>query len=116
MSRKMLLVAGARPNYMENAPICLAARGAAAAPVPRDRVPPAEHYASAISGLCFSDINLPEPTINLGVGFGSHSEQTAKVMVGFEKVLLERRPHVVVVVGDVNSTVACALVTTKIEL
>ena len=66
-----------------------------------------------MSDLFFNDLELPKPNLFLGVGSGSHSTQTAKVMEGFENVLLAERPHVVIVVGDVNSTVACALVTKK---
>jgi UDP-N-acetylglucosamine 2-epimerase (non-hydrolysing) len=69
-----------------------------------------------MSGAFFRELDLPKPIINLGVGSGSHAVQTAKVMVGFEQVLLQQRPDVVVVVGDVNSTAACSLVTAKIRI
>jgi UDP-N-acetylglucosamine 2-epimerase (non-hydrolysing) len=72
-----------------------------------------QHYDTNMSDLFFNDLELPKPNLFLGVGSGSHSVQTAKVMEGFEKVLLSENPHVVVVVGDVNSTLACALVTKK---
>src|SRR5262249_31777793 len=75
-----------------------------------------QHYDDSMSGAFFRDLGLPEPAINLGVGSGSHAAQTAKVMIGFERVLLSERPNVVTVVGDVNSTAACALVTSKIDL
>lgn len=72
-----------------------------------------QHYDDALSDVFFRDLSLPAPAVNLGVGSCSHAEQTARVMIGFEKVLEERRPDVVVVVGDVNSTAACAMVTAK---
>lgn len=113
--REILLVAGARPNFMKIAPIHRALAAHA-----RDRVRSAivhtgQHYDAKMSDAFFRDLALPAPEVNLGVGSGSHAEQTARVMTGFERVLLERRPDVVVVVGDVNSTAACALVTTKVE-
>jgi UDP-N-acetylglucosamine 2-epimerase (non-hydrolysing) len=112
---EMLLVAGARPNYMKIAPIYWAIRENSAASFAVQIVHTGQHYDAAMSGNFFRDLDLPEPHINLGVGSGSHAEQTAKVMVGFERVMLERRPDVVVVVGDVNSTAACALVTSKLH-
>jgi UDP-N-acetylglucosamine 2-epimerase (non-hydrolysing) len=81
-----------------------------------DLVHTGQHYDAAMSDDFFRDLRLPDPDVNLGVGSGSHAVQTARIMAGFERVLLERRPEVVVVVGDVNSTLACALVTAKIEL
>jgi UDP-N-acetylglucosamine 2-epimerase (non-hydrolysing) len=72
-----------------------------------------QHYDANMSDFFFNDLDLPKPHLFLGIGSGSHSGQTAKVMEGFERVLLAEKPHVVVVVGDVNSTVACALVTKK---
>src|SRR5262245_22213903 len=72
-----------------------------------------QHYDTNMSDFFFNDLELPKPNLFLGVGSGSHSVQTAKVMEGFESVLLAEKPQVVIVVGDVNSTVACALVTKK---
>jgi UDP-N-acetylglucosamine 2-epimerase (non-hydrolysing) len=114
--RKVLLVAGARPNYMKIASVWWAMREHGV-----DRFQPVivhtgQHYDDSMSGTFFRDLGLPEPHVNLGVGSGSHAVQTAKVMVGFEQVLLSERPDVVTVVGDVNSTAACALVTSKIDL
>ncbi len=112
----VLLVAGARPNYMKIAPIWWAMREHA----PRRFTPlivhTGQHYDHSMSGAFFRDLDLPEPHVNLGVGSASHAVQTARVMAGFEEVLLSTRPQVVVVVGDVNSTAACALVTAKIDL
>jgi UDP-N-acetylglucosamine 2-epimerase (non-hydrolysing) len=110
--RRVLLVAGARPNYMKIAPIYWAIRESSTA-LSAELVHTGQHYDSDMSASFFRDLDLPEPSIDLGVGSGSHATQTAKVMVGFEKVLHERRPDVVIVVGDVNSTAACALVAAK---
>jgi UDP-N-acetylglucosamine 2-epimerase (non-hydrolysing) len=116
MTGKVLLVAGARPNYMKIAPIWWAMREQAAERFAPALVHTGQHYDDSMSGAFFRDLGLPEPGINLGVGSGSHAAQTAKVMTGFEEVLLAERPAAVVVVGDVNSTAACALVTSKIDL
>jgi UDP-N-acetylglucosamine 2-epimerase (non-hydrolysing) len=75
-----------------------------------------QHYDQAMSKVFFEDLELPNPNVYLGVGSGSHAQQTAKVMVEFEKVLEEQRPDLVIVVGDVNSTLACSLVATKMEI
>lgn len=75
-----------------------------------------QHYDKNMSDLFFEDLELPRPDIFLGVGSGSHAEQTAKVMIEFEKVLIKERPDLTIVVGDVNSTVACALTSIKWEI
>ncbi len=116
MTGKVLLVAGARPNYMKIAPIWWAMREHAADRFEPVLVHTGQHYDDSMSGAFFRDLGLPEPAVNLGVASGSHAAQTAKVMTGFEAVLLAERPAAVVVVGDVNSTAACALVTSKIDL
>jgi UDP-N-acetylglucosamine 2-epimerase (non-hydrolysing) len=116
MIRKVLLVAGARPNYMKIAPIWWAMRERAVDRFEAVIVHTGQHYDDSMSGAFFRDLGLPEPHVNLSVGSGSHAVQTAKVMMGFEQVLLSERPDVVAVVGDVNSTAACALVTSKIDL
>jgi UDP-N-acetylglucosamine 2-epimerase (non-hydrolysing) len=74
-----------------------------------------QHYDDLMSGAFFRDLNLPKPDVHLGVGSGSHAAQTAEIMKKFEEVLLKEKPDVVAVVGDVNSTLACALVTAKIS-
>ena len=106
----VLVVAGARPNFMKVKPVmaALAARGAGVA-----LVHTGQHYDAAMSDVFFAELGLPAPDRHLGVGSGSHAEQTANVMVAFEPLMAELRPDVVVVVGDVNSTVACALVAAK---
>ncbi len=107
---RVLVVAGARPNFMKVAPIlrALAARGDT--PV---LVHTGQHYDASMSDAFFRDLALPEPDFHLEVGSGSHAQQTARVMERFEPVLEEVRPDWVVVVGDVNSTLACALVAAK---
>jgi len=74
-----------------------------------------QHYDLNMSDVFFQDLGLPEPDLHLGVGSGSHAEQTARVMIAYETVLLESRPDLVVVVGDVNSTMACTLAAVKIQ-
>ena len=111
---KFLLVAGARPNFMKVAPIMDALK----AGNHRDvlLVHTGQHYDSCMSDAIFAELGLPEPDINLGVGSGSHAQQTARVMTSFEPVCLEFRPDWVVVVGDVNSTLACALTARKLGI
>ncbi len=75
-----------------------------------------QHYDVSMSDVFFSDLGMPLPDVHLGVGSGSHAEQTAKVMVGFEKVCLEEKPRLVVVAGDVNSTMACAIDCAKLRI
>lgn len=109
--KKILLVAGARPNFMKIAPLYHELKK-------YKRFKPiivhtGQHYDKEMSDFFFHDLELPEPDIYLGVGSGSHSEQTAKTMTGFEKVLIEENADAVVVVGDVNSTIACALTSAK---
>src|SRR3984957_1068881 len=117
---KIIIVVGARPNFMKVAPILdTISRRNASLPNGAERIQPVlvhtgQHYDAAMSDAFFSDLNLPTPDIFLGVGSGSHAAQTAEIMKRFEEVLLRERPALVVVVGDVNSTVACALVAAKI--
>ena len=105
-------VVGARPNYMKMAPI-LRAFAAHGPPLPSLLVHTGQHYDSDMNDRLFVDLRLPRPDINLEVGSGTHAVQTAEVMRRFEPVLDERRPSCVVVVGDVNSTLACSLVAVK---
>ncbi|MEZ6037803.1 MAG: UDP-N-acetylglucosamine 2-epimerase (non-hydrolyzing) [Planctomycetota bacterium] len=106
----VLSVVGARPNFMKVAPLlrALEARGHRST-----LVHTGQHYDANMSDAFFRDLQLPAPDHHLGVGSGSHSAQTAAVMVAFEPVLAAAQPDVVVVVGDVNSTLACALVCSK---
>jgi len=114
---KIMLVAGARPNFMKVASIVHAVRAyndAASSPLDYLLVHTGQHYDKEMSDSFFADLELPVPHVNLGVGSSSHARQTADIMTGIEPVLLREIPEVLVVVGDVNSTVACALVAAKI--
>ena len=109
---RVIAVAGARPNFMKVSPILRALREAGHAST---LVHTGQHYDAQMSGQFFADLDLPEPDFNLEVGSASHPEQTARVMERFEPVAREIRPDWVVVVGDVNSTMACALVTAQLR-
>ncbi len=111
-SGEVLLVAGARPNFMKVAPLLEAIRHSGRLPVAL--VHTGQHYDPAMSDVFFEELGLPRPDVHLGVGSESHARQTARILVAFEEVVLERRPRAVVVVGDVNSTAACALVCAKL--
>lgn len=112
---RVTIVAGARPNFMKVAPVIEAL----------DRHPgifrhrlvhTGQHYDEAMSRSFFDALGLPKPDVDLGIGSGSHAEQTGRVMMEFEKLLLEDRPDLVIVVGDVNSTLACALTARKLGI
>jgi UDP-N-acetylglucosamine 2-epimerase (non-hydrolysing) len=110
---KIILVAGARPNFIKIAPLMDALkRHPQMHPV---LVHTGRHYDEKMSDLFFRRLEIPEPDVNLGVGSGSHATQTAEIMARFEPVLLEHRPDCVMVVGDVNSTLACSLVAAKMN-
>ena len=106
------LIAAARPNFMKIAPLYheLAEQDWCEPVI----VHTGQHYDANMSDAFFADLQLPQPQIHLGVGSGSHAEQTGQVMIAYEKVCLETRPDWIVVVGDVNSTAACALVGAKL--
>ncbi|MHB1232238.1 MAG: non-hydrolyzing UDP-N-acetylglucosamine 2-epimerase [Burkholderiales bacterium] len=108
----ILCVVGARPNFMKIAPIMQALR-AGPAPIPAKIVHTGQHYDAAMNKQFFEDLGIPQPDINLDVGSGSHAVQTAEVMRRFEPVLDQEQPAAILVVGDVNSTIACALVAAK---
>src|SRR6266446_1187758 len=112
---KVINVVGARPNFMKVAPIMAAMQRRA------DQFEPlvvhtGQHYDTAMSDAFFLDLQLPQPDMYLGVGSGSHAVQTAAVMQRFEPVILSEKPDWVLVVGDVNSTLACALVCVKLGI
>jgi UDP-N-acetylglucosamine 2-epimerase (non-hydrolysing) len=111
---KIIIVAGARPNFMKIAPIVAAMKQRAAEFQPFI-VHTGQHYDEAMSDAFFRDLDLPPPDVFLGVGSGSHAAQTAAVMSAFEPVVVKERPDWVVVVGDVNSTLACAIVCAKLH-
>ncbi len=108
------LIAAARPNFMKVAPLWHALR--ASSDFEPRLVHTGQHYDANMSDAFFSDLGLPEPDFHLGVGSGSHAEQTGRVMMGYEKICLEHRPDWTIVVGDVNSTAAVALVCTKLGI
>jgi UDP-N-acetylglucosamine 2-epimerase (non-hydrolysing) len=111
---KILNVVGARPNFMKVAPLhrALEAAGGFESLI----VHTGQHYDEQMSEVFFRQLELPEPDLYLGVGSGSHAQQTARIMTAFEPVVEEEQPDLVIVVGDVNSTVACALVATKLHV
>ena len=108
------LIAAARPNFMKIAPVFHQLRTVSwACPV---LIHTGQHYDPQMSDVFWRELGLPSPDLHLGVGSGTHAEQTAGVMLAYERVCLERRPSWVVVVGDVNATAACALVAKKLCL
>jgi len=112
MPIKVINVCGARPNFMKIAPLMAACK-------PHPDIEPVlvhtgQHYDEKMSELFFKQLDIPEPDINLGVGSATHAAQTARIMEQFEPVLVEQEADYVLVVGDVNSTIACALVAAKL--
>ena len=113
---KVLHVVGARPNFMKVAPITAAVdehnreNKDASKQIRQRIVHTGQHYDEKMSRLFFDELGIPKPDINLEVGSGSHAGQTAEIMKRFEKVCTDEDPTHVLVVGDVNSTIACALV------
>ena len=109
----IILVVGARPNFMKMAPLYseLKKRN-----MPVILLHTGQHYDENMSKVFFEDLHMPNPDIYLGVGSSSHAKQTAQIMVDFEKVCQNEKPSLVVVAGDVNSTIACALVATKLTI
>lgn len=110
----ILHVVGARPNFMKAAPVIRAVH--AHGGIAQTLVHTGQHYDANMSDIFFQQLGLPAPDINLGIGSGSHAEQTAKVMLAFEQVVLDRQPDVVMVYGDINSTVAATLVSSKLGI
>jgi UDP-N-acetylglucosamine 2-epimerase (non-hydrolysing) len=119
---KLLLIAGARPNFMKIAPVIHAIRAHNATcngsgrPVDFRLVHTGQHYDEKMSGVFFHELGIPVPDYDLEVGSGSHAVQTANIMLAFEPVCLDEKPDWVVVVGDVNSTLACTLVASKLGI
>jgi UDP-N-acetylglucosamine 2-epimerase (non-hydrolysing) len=119
---KLLMVAGARPNFMKVAPLIKAAQahnaqgGPGAVFLDWRLVHTGQHYDQKMSDIFFQELGIPAPHINLGIGSGSHAVQTANVMCKFEEVCLAQAPAWVIVVGDVNSTMACAVVCAKMGI
>lgn len=111
MSNLIFLIAGARPNFMKIAPLIKQFENNN---IEFKLIHTGQHYDYNMSKVFFDNLGIPEPDIYLNVGSASHAVQTAKIMIEFEKVLLEEEPKLVIVVGDVNSTIACALVAKKL--
>lgn len=114
---KITLIAGARPNFMKIAPIIHAIKAARSKgeEISYRLVHTGQHYDKKMSGDFFEQLDIPTPDMNLGAGGGSQSEQTASIMIGFEKELLANPADLVIVVGDVTSTMACAIVAQKLH-
>lgn len=111
---KLILVVGARPNFMKIAPLMNALKGHS--DIQPILVHTGQHYDIKMSGQFFSELNIPNPDINLEVGSASHAVQMARIMEGFEQVCIEQQPDYVLVVGDVNSTAACTMVAAKLGI
>ena len=109
---KIIHVVGARPNFMKVAPVMTAL--SSYHHIQQQLVHTGQHYDANMSDIFFRQLDLPEPDVNLGVGSASHAMQTAQIMMQFERVILEHKPDLVLVYGDVNSTVAAALVCAKL--
>jgi UDP-N-acetylglucosamine 2-epimerase (non-hydrolysing) len=122
MTKKWILVVGARPNFMKVAPLIRAidkhnnACHSSLVTIHYSLIHTGQHYDFNMSDAFFRDLRLPNPDLHLGVGSGNHGEQTGKVLIEFEKVLLKEQPDLVIVVGDVNSTLACALAAVKLHI
>ncbi len=116
---KIVSVVGARPNFMKIAPIYRAInikRKVLNVEIEHLICHTGQHYDERMSKIFFEELELPKPDFYLGIGSGSHTEQTARIMMEFEKVLLEVKPDLVIVVGDVNSTIACSLTAVKLGI
>ncbi len=114
-AHKLLIVAGARPNFMKIAPIIRELQRGSY-PFEYKLVHTGQHYDKEMSDVFFEELEIPPPDYHLDVGSGSHAEQTAKVMVRFEEICMKDRPDLVMVVGDVNSTLACSIVAKKLRI
>ncbi len=111
---KILNIVGARPNFMKIAPIV--EEMSKTTDLQGVLVHTGQHYDEGMSDVFFRELGIPVPDVHLGVGSGSHAEQTARIMVEFEKVCLKEQPDLVLVVGDVNSTMACTIVAAKLRI
>lgn len=112
------IIAGARPNFMKIAPIIheINKRKTNKNEIEFRLIHTGQHFDQNMSGSFFEQLEIPKPNINLGAGGGSQSEQTATIMIGYEKVLLEKKPNICLVVGDVTSTMACSIVAKKMNV
>jgi len=114
MADNLYLVAGARPNFMKIAPIVRALRehGGMGFKI----IHTGQHYDAEMNDVFFEELGIPQPDVFMGAGGGTHAQQTAKIMLGFEELCLSERPGLVLVVGDVNSTLACSIVAKKLNI
>ena len=114
MSLKILCVAGARPNFIKIGPLMRALRQDT--DFDARLIHTGQHYDANLSKIFFEDLEIPRPDVELEVGSGTHASQTAQIMTKFEEVVVREKPNAVLVVGDVNSTIACAMVAAKQHL
>jgi len=112
--KTIYLVAGARPNFMKIAPIVRALQGHAR--LAYKIIHTGQHYDRDMNDVFFEELGIPAPDVFMGAGGGSHAEQTARIMLGFEQLCVAQRPDAVLVVGDVNSTLACSIVAKKLDI
>ena len=112
--KNLFLVAGARPNFMKIAPIVRALRehGGLGFKI----IHTGQHYDAEMNDVFFEELGIPQPDVFMGAGGGTHAQQTAKIMLAFEELCLSKRPDLVLVVGDVNSTLACSIVAKKLNI
>ena len=115
MKKHLYLIAGVRPNFMKIAPIIRALEEKSDL-FSYEIIHTGQHYDHAMNEIFFEELGIPEPNYHLNCGGGSHSEQTAKIMMAFEKICTRKTPDCVLVVGDVNSTLACSLVAKKLHI
>ncbi len=113
--KKIISVVGARPNFIKIAPVHKAFTQY------KDTVQhlichTGQHFDKKMSSIFFSELNIPKPDFSLGIGSGSHAEQTARIMISFEKILMQEKPDLIIVPGDVNSTLAASLTATKLHI
>ena len=110
------LIVGARPNFMKIAPIIreIERRAVQGETIKYRLVHTGQHYDRNMSGSFFEELGIPEPHVNLNVGSGTQAEQTSGIMMGYEKLLMQQKPDLCIVVGDVTSTMACAIAAKKL--
>ena len=111
---KIFLIAGARPNFMKIAPIARSFDNQTR--INYKIVHTGQHYDKNMSDIFFEELGIRQPDYHLGAGGGTHAQQTAKIMIGFEAICEKDRPDLVIVVGDVNSTLACSIVAKKLHI
>ncbi len=112
--KHIVIIVGARPNFMKVAPLLRLLKKHTSFKV--TLIHTGQHYDKKMSDVFFDDLNIPKPDYNLNVRSGSHAEQTAKIMVSFEKICIDIKPNLLMVVGDVNSTMACSIVAKKLHI